>query len=160
MAKYSDFSIDTHETLESMLGLGSIRENEIINAPVDQIFPYEKGNLFHVSEDDEDMQATLDSFDICGPIEIGITRPRPGGGYELLSGERRWRAHKIKGLKYMQIVCRNYTDEEAHNIMIHANVRRSVTYSSELAHISRNMLDNLSHQGKVSTDGKGWQANR
>jgi ParB family transcriptional regulator, chromosome partitioning protein len=49
--------------------------------------------------DDEALQALADSVKERGVLQPVLVRPRPGGSYELVAGERRWRAARLAGLE-------------------------------------------------------------
>lgn len=67
----------------------SNKDFKIINAPLSELFA-PKNHPFRVL-DDEKMEETTESISNYGVLNPGIARPRPEGGYELISGNRRKR---------------------------------------------------------------------
>jgi ParB family chromosome partitioning protein len=59
-----------------------------------------------------------------GLMQPVVVRPRPQGGYELIAGERRWRAAQIAGLHRIPAVIRDVTDEQASAMALIENIQR------------------------------------
>lgn len=70
------------------------------------------------------MQELADSVAQHGVLVPGIVRPRPEGGYELVSGHRRKRACELAGLATMPVLVRELDDDEAVLIMVDSNLQR------------------------------------
>ena len=68
--------------------------------------------------DDDKMEETVESIKTYGVLNPGLVRPRPEGGYELISGHRRKRACELAGNTTMPVLVRNYTDDEAVVVMV------------------------------------------
>src|SRR4051794_37116542 len=60
--------------------------------------------------DDEALQALADSVKERGVLQPVLVRPRPGGTYELVAGERRWRAARLAGLETMPALVQQRDD--------------------------------------------------
>lgn len=114
--------------------------------PLASLHPF-KGHPFHVT-DDEKMQEMAESVAQHGILVPGIVRPRPGGGYELVSGHRRKRACELAGLDTMPVFVRELDDDEAILIMVDSNLQRERILPSEKAFAYRMKLDAMKHQGK------------
>ena len=108
-------------------------ENEatIMEIPLEQLHEF-KGHPFIVS-DDKDMEELVDSIIENGVISPGIVRPRPDGGYEIISGHRRKRACELAGFKTMPMFVKNLSDEDAIVAMVDANIQRENISHSEKA---------------------------
>jgi len=98
--------------------------------------------------DDERMQETAESIREHGVLVPAIARPRPEGGYELISGHRRKHASELAGLKTMPVVVRNLNDDEATIVMVDSNLQREQILPSERAFAYKLKLEALKHQGK------------
>jgi len=114
--------------------------------PLAGLHPF-KGHPFHVT-DDEKMQEMAESVGQHGILVPGIVRPRPEGGYELVSGHRRKRACELAGLDTMPVFVRELDDDEAILIMVDSNLQRERILPSEKAFAYRMKLDAMKHQGK------------
>lgn len=74
---------------------------------------------------DEDALAELaDSIKQFGVIEPLVVTKRKGGFYEIIAGERRWRAARLAGLKEVPVVIKDYTDREVVEIALIENIQR------------------------------------
>ena len=112
--------------------------------PLNQLFPF-KNHPFRVV-DDEQMQKTADSIKEYGVLMPGIVRPRPEGGYEIISGHRRKRACELAGLEAMPVIVRNLDDDAAILVMVDTNLQRENILPSERAFAYKMKLEALRHQ--------------
>ena len=91
--------------------------------------------------DDEAMQRTVESVAQFGVLAPLIARPRPEGGYEIISGHRRQHAAELAGLKTLPVIVRNMSDEEAVIHMVDSNLQREHILPSERAFAYKMKLD-------------------
>ena len=112
--------------------------------------------------DDEKMAQTVESIKKHGVLVPGIVRPRPEGGYEIISGHRRKRACELAGLEVMPVLIKQYDDDESVIAMVDSNLQRDELLPSEKAFAYKMKFDALTHQGKRSEDAistqVGWKA--
>lgn len=73
---------------------------------------------------DESLSELADSILQHGVIQPLLVRPLSGGTYQLVAGERRWRASRMAGLKEVPVVIKDLTDEEASVIAMIENLQR------------------------------------
>ena len=74
---------------------------------------------------DEDALSELaDSIETHGIIQPLLVRPLSDGGYQLIAGERRWKASRMAGLKEVPVVIREMTDSEAMELALVENLQR------------------------------------
>lgn len=59
-----------------------------------------------------------------GVLQPLLVRPLPGGGYQLVAGERRWRASRMAGLSEVPVIIREMTDQEAAELALIENLQR------------------------------------
>lgn len=74
--------------------------------------------------DEAALQELADSIAKHGVIQPLLVRPLTDGGYQLIAGERRWRASRIAGLSEVPVVVREMTDQEAMELAIIENLQR------------------------------------
>ncbi|MDE5984375.1 MAG: ParB/RepB/Spo0J family partition protein [Eubacterium sp.] len=74
--------------------------------------------------DEGALQELADSITQHGVLQPLLVRPLPEGGYQLVAGERRWRASRIAGLKEVPVVIRELSDVETMEIAIIENLQR------------------------------------
>lgn len=70
------------------------------------------------------LQELADSIVQHGVLQPLLVRPLPSGGYQLVAGERRWRASRIAGLKEVPVVVKELSDVETMEIAIIENLQR------------------------------------
>ncbi|MDD6729290.1 MAG: ParB/RepB/Spo0J family partition protein [Eubacteriales bacterium] len=74
--------------------------------------------------DDGALQELADSITQHGVLQPLLVRPLPAGGYQLVAGERRWRASRMAGLKEVPVVIKELSDVETMEIAIIENLQR------------------------------------
>ncbi len=74
--------------------------------------------------DEGALQELADSIVQHGVLQPLLVRPLPAGGYQLVAGERRWRASRIAGLKEVPVVIKELSDVETMEIAIIENLQR------------------------------------
>ncbi len=74
--------------------------------------------------DEDALQELADSIIQHGVLQPLLVRPLPTGGYQLVAGERRWRASRIAGLKEVPVVIKELSDVETMEIAIIENLQR------------------------------------
>lgn len=111
-----DIQLTTYQDLLGVEENTEVGTEKIILAPLTEIYDF-RDHPFEVL-DDEKMEETTESIRQYGVLVPGITRPRAGGGYELISGHRRKRGSERAGKSEMPIIVRNYSDDEATIIMV------------------------------------------
>ena len=96
------------------------------------------------------MQRTAESVAQFGVLAPLIARPRPEGGYEIISGHRRQHAAELAGLKTLPVIVRNMSDEEAVIKMVDSNLQREHILPSERAFAYKMKLEAIKNQGARS----------
>ncbi len=74
--------------------------------------------------DDESLGELADSIAKHGVLQPLLVRPLTNGGYQLIAGERRWRASRMAGLTQVPVIIKNLSDEEASVISLIENLQR------------------------------------
>jgi ParB family transcriptional regulator, chromosome partitioning protein len=74
--------------------------------------------------DDEALAGLAESLKARGVLQPILVRPKPGGSYELIAGERRWRAAQIAGLELIPALVRPRDDAESLEIALIENMTR------------------------------------
>lgn len=87
------------------------QREQVQQIPIGELFPF-KNHPFKVL-DDESMQRTVESVEQYGVLSPLIARPRPEGGYEIISGHRRQHAAQLAGLDALPVIVRNMDDDAA-----------------------------------------------
>lgn len=116
--------------------------------PPGMFYPF-PNHPFHI-RDDEQMQQTIESVARVGVLSPILARPRPEGGYEIVSGHRRLHASKLAELEKIPAIIRNLSDDEATIIMVDSNLQREEILPSEKAFAYQMKLDAMKRQGHRS----------
>ena len=96
------------------------------------------------------MQRTVESVAQYGVLAPLIARPRPEGGYEIISGHRRQHAAELAGLETLPVIVREMTDDAAVILIVDSNLQRENILPSERAFAYKMKLEALKNQGARS----------
>ena len=124
------------------------QREQVQQIPIDELYPF-KDHPFKVL-DDEAMQRTVESIKQLGVTNPLIARPRPDGGYEIISGHRRQHAAQLARLKTLPVIVRDMSDDAAVLLMVDSNLQREQILPSERAFAYKMKLDALKRQGARS----------
>ena len=124
------------------------QREQVQQIPIGELFPF-KNHPFKVL-DDESMQRTVESVEQYGVLSPLIARPRPEGGYEIISGHRRQLAAQLAGLETLPVIVRNMDDDAAVLLMVDSNLQRENILPSERAFAYKMKLEALKNQGARS----------
>ena len=94
--------------------------------------------------DPEELSVLAESIKEHGVLQPLVVRPRPSGRYQIVAGERRWRAARIAGLSELPVVIRELTDEEAGEVALVENLVRADLNPVEEAAAIKNLMENFS----------------
>lgn len=124
------------------------QREQVQQIPIGELFPF-NNHPFKVL-DDESMQRTVESVEQYGVLSPLIARPRPEGGYEIISGHRRQHAAQLAGLETLPVIVRNMDDDAAVLLMVDSNLQRENILPSERAFAYKMKLEALKNQGARS----------
>ena len=124
------------------------QREQVQQIPIDELHPF-TNHPFKVL-DDEAMTRTVESIAQYGVLAPLIARPRPEGGYEIISGHRRQYAAKLAGLDTLPVIVRQMSDDAAVILMVDSNLQREHILPSERAFAYKMKLDAIKNQGARS----------
>ncbi len=126
---------------------------EIVLAPIDLIDPnpLQPRMVFQP----ERLQELANSIKTNGVVQPLVARKR-GGRFQLVAGERRWRASKLAGLDRVPVHVREVSDEQLLEITLVENIQREDLSPLEVAHAFERMVNELglSHEQIAARTGK------
>lgn len=114
--------------LGSLLGVESITEitekskNELMDIDMAMVVPTEAQPRQSFKEDT--IKELAESIEKNGLLQPIVVRPMDGGKYQIIAGERRYRAFKKLGRKVIPAIVRDYEDEEVDKLQLVENVQR------------------------------------
>ena len=124
------------------------QREQVQQIPIDALHPF-TNHPFKVL-DDEAMTQTVESIKLLGVTNPLIVRPRPEGGYEIISGHRRQHAAQLAGLDTLPVIVRQMDDDAAVLLMVDSNLQRESILPSEKAFAYKMKLEALKNQGARS----------
>lgn len=122
-------------------GAASSSDTELRDLPVDLIGPNpgQPRRRF----DPDDLQSLADSIADQGILQPVLVRPRPGGRFEIVAGERRWRAAQIAQLETIPVVIRERTDAQTLEAALVENMARADLTPIEEARACAGLVEEL-----------------
>jgi len=150
--------------LSSMLSQATLQQvnresrDELRNLPLDLIRP---GRFQPRSVFDEDKLAELaDSIRAQGVVQPVVVRPVAENQFELIAGERRWRAAQIAGIDTIPAVVREVPDEVSVAMALIENIQREDLNPLEEAAALRRLIDDfqMTHQAAADAVGRSRAA--
>ena len=145
--------------LSSMLSQTTLREvssgkrDELRNLPADVIRPgrYQPRSVF----DEEKLAELADSIRAQGVVQPIVVRPMGDGEYELIAGERRWRAAQLAGIEAIPAVVRDVSDEVSVAMALIENIQREDLNPLEEATALRRLIDDFQMTLQEAADAVG-----
>ena len=147
LSGYNDIFSSTGEAAAINPAVAADTQGErIVEIPLSELHPPEF-HPFHV-KDDEAMERLAANIKQYGVREPGLARPRAGGGYELLAGNRRKRACELAEIPVMPVIVREMQDADAAIAMVDSNLeQRETLLFSEKAWAYWVKMQAMGHKG-------------
>ena len=95
--------------------------------------------------DEDELQELSDSIKLHGVL-FPILVVNRGDYYEIVAGERRWRAAKMAGLKEVPVIIRDYTEKQIAEISLIENIQRTDLNPIEEAKAYRDLIDKYNYK--------------
>ena len=105
--------------------------------------------------DPEDLNDLANSIKEKGVIQPLIVRRRADGTFEIVAGERRWRASQMAKLHELPVIVREFTDVEVLEVAIIENIQRADLNSIEEAAGYRQLMDRFGHTQEKMAEALG-----
>jgi len=133
-------------------------KDELKQLPVDLLQRGKYQPRTHMSE--TALQELADSIKVQGVVQPIVVRPIGGGRYEIVAGERRWRASQLAGLHSVPAVVRDIPDEAAIAIALIENIQRENLNPVEEALALQRLIDEfgMTHQQTAESVGRSRAA--
>ena len=137
-------------SIDDMFSSEADRQREsgdlVTEVSLSELHPF-VGHPFEV-RDDEDMQKLVDSIRENGVLTNLTVRRRTEGGYEIISGHRRFHAAQRAGLDRVKVQVRDIDDDQAIIDMVDSNIQREHISPMEKARAYAMRLEAVKHQGR------------
>ena len=105
-----------------------------------------------LQEDLDDLTASIKEK---GVLQQLVVRPRDGGMYEIVAGERRWRAAQAAQLHEVPVLIRDYDDVEMLEVAIIENIQRSDLNAMEEAQSYKQLMEKFGHTQEKMAEALG-----
>lgn len=130
------------------------KREKVMDLPVSDLHPF-KNHPFKVLDDDK-MRDTVQSIREHGVLVPVLVRPQPDGGYEIVSGHRRYRACLLAAIETIPAIVREMDDDAAILVMVDSNMQRESILPSERAWAYRMKLEAIRRKaGRPSKENAG-----
>lgn len=129
-------------------------DGQLKKLPIDVLKPGKYQPRKHIAQ--EALEELAHSIRSQGVIQPIVVRPIENHLYEIIAGERRWRAAQLAGLTYIPAIIRDINDEAAMLMALIENIqRRDLNVVEEASALNRLMNEfNLTHQEVADAVGK------
>jgi ParB family transcriptional regulator, chromosome partitioning protein len=121
--------------------------------PIDMISANPLNPRKHFAE--EDLESLAKSLKDKGLLQPIVVRPSTNGGYEIVAGERRWRAAQRAGIHDVPVLIRELDDRETLEIALIENVQRADLNPLEEARAYKQLIDQYSYTQQQLADSIG-----
>ncbi len=140
--------------LDALLGEGETADGErLLTLPVESLVP---GKYQPRTRMDADALAELaESIKSQGLMQPILARAVPGGRYEIIAGERRWRASQLAGLTQVAVLVRDVPDEAALKMALIENIQRENLNPLEEAQGIHRLIQEFSMTHQTAAEAVG-----
>jgi len=145
---------DIEQTVGASGPVNSERRNELL-VPIEAIHPNPDQPRRHFDADDlNDLAGSIRSRGIIQPLVVRA-HPVKAGEYQIVAGERRWRASQLAQLHELPIVVREFSDLDVLEIAIIENIQRADLNPIEEAIGYRQLMDKFGHTQEQMAEALG-----
>ena len=145
--------------LDALLSEGETSEGErLLTLPVESLVPgkYQPRTRMH----EEALRELAESIRAQGLMQPILARSTAGGRYEIIAGERRWRASQLAGLRDIPVLVKDVGDEVALKMALIENIQREDLNPLEEAQGLQRLINefDMTHQGVAEAVGRSRAA--
>ncbi len=142
------------QTIEVPISKKAEEDAQLLKVPLNQIFtnPEQPRKIF----DEEKLKELSDSIRTQGIIQPIVVKPAQGGGYQIVAGERRFRASKMAGLTEIPVIVRDLSEEAVIVLALIENIQRHDLNPLEEAKALQRLVEDfyITHQKVAEMVGK------
>ena len=144
--------------LDALFNENATDEKGVVTLRLSEIEP--NRNQPRTSFDEEALSELADSIEKHGLIQPIVVRPTSSGVYQIVAGERRWRASRMAGLSEVPVVIKELDDQKYYEIALIENLQREDLNAVEEAQGYRTLIDTygLTQEQVAESVGKSRSA--
>lgn len=139
--------------LEALFNENATDEKAVVTLRLTEIEP--NRNQPRANFDEDALAELADSIEKHGLIQPIVVRPTSSGVYQIVAGERRWRACRIAGLQEVPVVIKELDDQNYYEIALIENLQREDLNAVEEAQGYRTLIDVYSMTQEQVADSVG-----
>ena len=140
--------------LDALLGEGDTQDGErLLTLPVESLIPGKYQPRTHM--DTEALAELAESIKSQGLMQPILARAVPGGHFEIIAGERRWRASQLAGLKEVSVLVRDVPDDAALKMALIENIQRENLNPLEEAQGLHRLIQEFSMTHQTAAESVG-----
>lgn len=140
--------------LDALLGEGNSMDGErLLTLPVESLIPGKYQPRTHM--DSEALAELAESIKSQGLMQPILARAVPGGHYEIIAGERRWRASQLAGLSEVSVLVRDVPDDAALKMALIENIQRENLNPLEEAQGLHRLIQEFSMTHQTAAESVG-----
>jgi len=138
---------------EQISAVAKSSRNTEVFVPIEKVManPEQPRRQF-VQVDLDDLTASIKEKGVLQPL---IVRPRDGGMYEIVAGERRWRASQAAQLHEVPVLIRDYSDVEVMEVALIENIQRADLNALEEAQSYKLLMEKFGHTQEKMAEALG-----
>lgn len=138
---------------EQISAVAKSPRNAEVFVPIEKVManPEQPRRQF-VQVDLDDLTASIKEKGVLQPL---IVRPRDGGMYEIVAGERRWRASQAAQLHEVPVLIRDYSDVEVMEVALIENIQRADLNALEEAQSYKLLMEKFGHTQERMAEALG-----
>lgn len=130
-----------------------VQGNGALSVPVESVFPNpDQPRKRFAKENLDDLAASIKEKGVIQPL---IVRAAAGGKYEIVAGERRWRAAQMAQLHELPVIVREFSDTEVLEVAIIENIQRADLNAIEEAEGYRQLMEKFGHTQEKMAEALG-----
>ena len=123
--------------------------------PIEQLKPSPLQPRRHFAEDElNGLAESIRSKGVMQPLLVRDSRDKPGM-YEIIAGERRWRAAQLAGIHELPVIIRDLSDLETLEVALLENIQREDLSPLEEAEGYQRLIDEFGHTQQILADSLG-----
>ena len=135
------------------LHISNFQSDYFVEIPIDKIA--ENGNQPRKNFNEEDILELAESIKLYGVLQPILVKKFENDSYQIIAGERRWRASKLANLKFVPAIIKNTIDRQNVEISLIENIQREDLNPLEEANIYKILIDEQGYTQEILAEKIG-----
>ena len=135
------------------LNISNFQSDYFVEIPIDKIV--ENNNQPRKNFNEEDILELAESIKLYGVLQPILVKSLENDRYQIIAGERRWRASKLANLKFVPAIIKNTIDRQNVEISLIENIQREDLNPLEEANIYKTLIDEQGYTQEILAEKIG-----